>query len=438
MDFASKLHALSNAVATITPLIPLEHSQIESEASRLLLFVQQQIQSLQEQPDVAWCAALFACLEVLTDFACSNFFPHAVASVRQLLAHVLSLPLSDVVIPSLSTSLKRLDGRLLSVQSLHSSSTTHGGGGLPFTMFWNARARHASSTVVTMPNENDYMEALHLSARPWSMPRITDAHVHIADYLQCLFASFKCSNVARVAQETRGALQHGSLNLYSVCGMHVGGGGGGGGDFPQRRGVHGSARWSIDVVMYVERLEEEEDREKEEAEEEEEGGNAKRVPSTWMVYSPERSRRSSSSSEQEDETKEMEVEEEDEEEDEQDGQDGENVFFDDFEDIMEDEESYSSKEKSSSPGGGRRGSGMGYALLVWSTTSSCDHLRGISIQKCEVVEEDDEDEDAAAAAASAASKQQQQQQQQHRQHRSSSSSSSSSSIKEAVLCRLCG
>ena len=368
--------ALSDTLLNLpTPPSTESFAHIKAEAGALLIFVQKGLDQVPQRPTPSWCLSLYTHLELLTDIVASGLFPSAVSSVQHLLVHVQRLPLEEIL--PLSNSLAVLTSRCLAVVNFQQSST------MPFTIYFNPTIRCALSFEETLPRALEYHTALHMNKRPWSLPRISNSTPSFADYLHRLFCSFKASLTATVASDLQHALHHGSPNLYDVhslrflqknCSVSM------------RHMVHGSARWSIDVVLLVERNEEVENNSTANTSHASSSSNNNSVNNNnntntntntnnnvntnrplAMTYVPTQTQKNSTRSE--DEPEEMDLD------DPERMQEAHNT---NIEHTSKEEEERTEWQRMMQ----ESGSGMGYGLLVWSMTSSLDGLRGIKIQQC--------------------------------------------------------
>lgn len=243
-DLSTIISCISHNKASTLQYIP----QVASQASHLLNLVQQQVYlflNASQKPTSSWCATLFMSCQVLTDIAISGFVPESLTPILQLLTQIqnqLHTRVDDVM--PLSNSFQILVARLNAAHSYQKSNK------MPFAIFWNPTIRQNLSISDTMPHEADFWSTLLFNSRPLSLPNLSSTTVAFPDYLSRLYSSFKASHYSNVLPDVHHALQNGSLNLYSVLHMSVVSHR----NVTPRRGVHGSARWSVDVQLLVERF----------------------------------------------------------------------------------------------------------------------------------------------------------------------------------------
>ena len=361
---SSKLEHLSAINSSLSPHNPSTLRQvphIANEAAQLLALVQQQIHQLNQrnqQPTEQWCTTLFTCCQILVDVSITGFLPASVGPVLQLLLHIQTLLPTrvDDVVP-LSSAFQHLAAHLHAVDvHQHSSQLKQ-----PYSSFWNPTTRLHLSTSFTLPHETDYWNALHLNCRPWSLPTLSNTAIAFPDYLSRLYSTCKASRTSRVVPDVQHALVHGSPNAYSILEMydvsrqHV----------TPRRVVHGSSRWSIDVVLVVQRCEEEESRRTTCSPDDD-------LYQPAMVYVPPHIH--SKHSNENDLPQNMDI-------------DVDSTVPEMDENRMEQDEEGEEEQVDWRRLQEESGGGMGYGLLIWSAMSACDHLRGLSIRSYEPVED---------------------------------------------------
>ena len=340
--------------------------RVHQEATILLQTVQQTVSKLTNLPSVTFCLELIVLLELLTDIVTSGFFPTAISSVLQILIHVQTLPFDDIL--PLSDSIASLTTNCNAMNSYNKSTS------MPYTIYFNPTIRSNLQMAETMPRVSEYNASLHISERPWLLPKIALSISTFPDYLQRLYLAFKASLTSKVCTDLKHALHHGSLNLYDVKEMR----------FlhndttvPIRRVVHSSARWSIDVVLLVERNSNATNATNatnasnatNATKHSQTNGNQTNDDQPAMTYVPELNRKTRNST-VDDEPKDMDI-------DVDVDVDLEDIHQQGELDAVEEEEREESRRQQAISGG------MGYGLMVWSMTSACNELQGIKIQQCQ-------------------------------------------------------